>query len=426
MDKLLRTLLSLKEAKTRRDDDFSDRLSRQYTTGLFVVFALVVSTKQFVGDPISCWCPATFTDSHRQYANTICWISTKFYVPFDERIPSTGPDTWRGRQRIGYYQWIPLFLLVEALLSFLPTLLWRFLNIRSGIDLSAVLEAGVVCQRASYVEIRTKTVRYMVNQIDRYLLAQRDYHRGCCYGIRRASAKHCFLIGGKRQGNYLTVSYLLVKLVYLLNAVGQLFLLDLFLGIDYHVYGVRVVARVLRGDDSGELSQRFPRVTLCNFDIRHQGRVHDYVVQCALTINIFNEKIFIIVWFWLVAVAAVTLVSCLQWVIRSLHWRSQIHYVKKQLRAFDATATVRHRGGGSGSKANLAKFVQYYLRRDGLFILRMIALNIGEMVAAETLLGLWENYGPDRRIISEQPPRARRPNVTEHNAPHRPTNLDVV
>jgi len=224
----------------------------------------------------------------------------------------------------------------------------------------------------------------------------------------------------------LTVSYLLVKLVYLLNAVGQLFLLDLFLGIDYHVYGVRVVARVLRGDDSGELSQRFPRVTLCNFDIRHQGRVHDYVVQCALTINIFNEKIFIIVWFWLVAVAAVTLVSCLQWVIRSLHWRSQIHYVKKQLRAFDATATVRHRGGGSGSKANLAKFVQYYLRRDGLFILRMIALNIGEMVAAETLLGLWENYGPDRRIISEQPPRARRPIVNEHNAPHRPTNLDVV
>ena len=93
--------------------------------------------------------------------------------------------------------------------------------------------------------------------------------------------------------------------------------------------------------------------------------------------------------------AICTLISVVQWLMRALYWPAQIHYVKKKLRAFEVT----HR-----SKANLRKFVQYYLRRDGLFIIRMISLNIGELVAAETLAGLWENYGPDRRIISEHPP----------------------
>jgi len=101
---------------------------------------------------------------------------------------------------------------------------------------------------------------------------------------------------GKLYGNYLITAYLAVKLLYLGNAIGQLFLLDAFLKIDYHLYGVQVIAhlygvqvveRLIRGQDWG-YSERFPRVTLCEFEIRHQSRVHQYVVQCALTINLFQ------------------------------------------------------------------------------------------------------------------------------------------
>lgn len=70
----------------------------------------------------------------------------------------------------------------------------------------------------------------------------------------------------------------------------QVYLLDLLLDVDYHLYGVQVIIRMLRSQD-WQMSDRFPRVTLCSFHIRHQSRVHDYVVQCALTINIFNEKV---------------------------------------------------------------------------------------------------------------------------------------
>ena len=62
------------------------------------------------------------------------------------------------------------------------------------------------------------------------------------------------------------------------------------------------------------LSERFPRVTLCDFHIWQQGKnVNRYTVQCVLPINLFNEKIFLLVWFWLVFIAVATFVSLLQW-----------------------------------------------------------------------------------------------------------------
>ena len=418
MDRLLRTLLSLKDIKTRRDDDFCDRLSRQYTTSLLVMFSMVVTTKLFVGEPISCWCPAYFTESHRQYANTICWISNTYYVPFDIRIPDDfNEQDWLEKQKVSYYQWVPLILLCQSTLALVPCLIWRFLNIRSGIDVSGILESASVCQRATYNEIREKTIRYMVNQIDRYLLSQRDFGKGCCVRCKEIIARYCFLIGGKRQGNYLAVAYLVCKLLYLFNAVGQLFLLDQFMGLNYHVFGMQVVMRMIRGQDWSELD-RFPRITLCNFKIRHEARIHDYVVQCALTINLFNEKIFIIIWFWYVFVAMVTVMSFFTWLCRAIYWPAQIQYVKQKLRACDVT----HR-----SKANLHKFVQYYLRRDGLFLIRLISLNIGEITASETLAGLWENYGPDRRILTEHPSRGHRTVVSGKESCHGPPgNMDVV
>ena len=56
---------------------------------------------------------------------------------------------------------------------------------------------------------------------------------------------------GKLYGNYLISAYLVVKMMYLANAIGQLFLLDAFLKINYHLYGIHVVERLIRGQDWG-------------------------------------------------------------------------------------------------------------------------------------------------------------------------------
>ena len=40
-------------------------------------------------------------------------------------------------------------------------------------------------------------------------------------------------------GNYLFMSYMFIKLIYLTNIILQLFYLNLFLGMDFHNYGLK-------------------------------------------------------------------------------------------------------------------------------------------------------------------------------------------
>ncbi|OAF69219.1 hypothetical protein A3Q56_03041 [Intoshia linei] len=394
MDRLFKSLLSIKEIKIRVDDDYVDRISRQYSVIILIFFSFIVSTKQFVGTPISCWCPAQFTPSHREYTNTICWVSNTYYLPLEQTIPSDKYRLHATRPMVSYYQWVPLILMLEAVMSFIPCVIWRFLNKRSGINIATIMEAGVACQRASYLEIRDKTIRYIVSQIDRFLLAQRDHRSpNCCLKAKLASSRFCCIIGGKHYGNYLFTTYLIIKLIYAINSIGQLFLLSSFLNINFQWYGAMVLSKLITGQD-WSTSNRFPRVTLCDFEIRHQSRLHNYVVQCVLTINLFNEKIFIFIWFWFVFVSIVTITSLSRWIWTALYWPVQVRYVRERIRVFD----YAQRDNGI-----LNKFTQHYLRRDGIFIIRLLGQYIGDLVAAEVLASLWNNYTPERRLLAEKP-----------------------
>src|SRR6218665_2390095 len=284
---------------------------------------------------------------------------------------------------VGYYQWVPLILVASSIMAFIPSLIWRFFNLRSGIDVASIIESASTIQHSGYAELRERNVHYVVDQVNRYLTAQRDYADGCCVRQRRFIARYCFLVGGRRQGNYLTACYIFVKLLYLGNAVGQLYLLEYVLGVDYVLYGFSALSKAVRGEE-WRLSNSFPRVTLCSFQVRHQSRVHDYVVQCALTINLFNEKIFLILWFWYVFVATVTVVSGATWTARAVYWPVQFQFVRSR---------IRELASGRGTYwASVAAFSQRYLRRDGLFIVRLVSANVGDLTATEILDGLWKNY----------------------------------
>lgn len=395
MERMMKSALSVREFKLHVDDDYVDRMSHKLTVIILVCFAFLVSTKQFVGVPMNCWCPAQFTDSHREYADTVCWVSNTYYLPTDEVVPRDRLALQHKKQMICYYQWAPLILIFQAVLSFIPCQIWRFLNQRSGVNLVTIMDAAHVCSEASYLEVREKAVRYIVNHMDRYLLSQREFRTGCLIRIKHFFAKVCCLVGGRLYGNYLITAYLCVKVLYIIVAIVQLMLMEVFLGIEHHWYGAYVVDKLVRGQN-WEQSDRFPRVTLCEFELRHQSRVHYYIVQCALSINLFNEKVFVFVWFWFVFVVLVTSVNVLKWLFRSLYWPGQVQYVRKRLRAFD----VAQRDPNV-----LAKFTENYLRRDGMFILRLISMNMGEVVAGEALCGLWNNYNPEKRIIAEKPGR---------------------
>jgi hypothetical protein len=136
--------------------------------------------------------------------------------------------------------------------------------------------------------------------------------------------------------------------------------------------------------------RRFPRVTMCDFKVRQNTNVHRYTVQCVLPINLFNEKIFTLVWFWLCIVSAITAGGLASWLCQLAYWPTQYRYVRRQLTAS---------GLVDQEPAEVKRFADAYLRRDGLFVLRLVAKNAGELVSTELLTGLWEAYSLKQRSL---------------------------
>jgi hypothetical protein len=96
---------------------------------------------------------------------------------------------------------------------------------------------------------------------------------------------------GRHSGNYLASTYVFVKLLYIGNAIGQIFLLNVFMGRGFSLIGIETIKRWWNGLDM-EVVERFPRITMCKFVIRTLGdNIQPYDVQCLLPINIYNEKV---------------------------------------------------------------------------------------------------------------------------------------
>ena len=60
-------------------------------------------------------------------------------------------------------------------------------------------------------------------------------------------------------------------------------------------------------------------VTLCDFMIREIGNAkksHRYTVECVLPVNLFNQQIFQLVWFWYIIVLTTNIIGLVVWLLR--------------------------------------------------------------------------------------------------------------
>jgi hypothetical protein len=226
----------------------------------------------------------------------------------------------------------------------------------------------------------------MVKHMGRFLLELSSNH---------LLASRCKSFWYALCGNYLVILYIVIKLLYIANVIGQLFMLNAFLDTDFNMYGINILRKMIAGEEWTS-SERFPRVTLCDFKIRVLGNVHRYTVQCSLPMNLFNEIIFIFIWFWFAFVTAATVGSLLMWLFTCIYFPHNRRYVKSRLIAMDKVDDI------SAHLDDLEHFVSKYLRRDGCFIIRMVAKNASDIIAAELICGLWDHYKDNKNKLIKQ------------------------
>jgi len=376
-----------------QDDDFSDRLNHRWTVAFLLLFCILVGSSQFVGSPIACWVPAQFTGSMTTYANYICWIANTYYVPTDDYLPK--PNEERVH-RINYYQWVPFILAFMALLFYVPFAVWHVFSKPTGLDSKSVMKI-IASMDASSSDSRDKTMRNCVRLIDRAIDYSRDYYDSSRFGRCRRRITRC-LLPTFRSGNYISMLYIVVKVLYVVNALGQFLLLNAFMGQKFYLYGFDVIQDLVKGRDFWE-SHRFPRVTMCDFTIRNLGENnHRNTIQCTLPINLFNEKIFIFIWFWLSFIVLVSMYTLVSWILTYMS-SSRISFVKRYLKLNDRLGYASHHHSSSTTSSSTTidakifdAFLFEYLKLDGVFLLRLVKKNTNDIVVGELVCALWDNF----------------------------------
>lgn len=369
----------------KNDDDLSDRLNNRYTVAICIAFAVLVSLDQYVGDPITCWVPQHFTGSHSSYANAYCWVRNTYYLPSSESIP--GKD--EPRDYLKYYQWIPFILVGQAFFFYLPSVLWKSLNVSAGIDADSILSTANSIQKENDASEHEDKLMLIRNQINRFLISRKS--------MKKTKFKDVLIsrdVSSRRFGCYLVVLYLVTKLLYLVNVIMQFVALNSILSLDFSDYGVQLVKWMLTGQD-WTLSPHvaFPRVTMCDFSVRRLARTHNYTVQCTLPINLYNEKIYMFLWFWMIFVSIMTVISLLTWLARCLSATDRLKYIQNHLKLSKSIPL-----NAADNFEQSRRFVQGYLRHDGVFLLRLIGHNTNTLTVSEIVHALFENWSDTREI----------------------------
>ncbi|KAL4217041.1 hypothetical protein ACF0H5_023497 [Mactra antiquata] len=373
--------ISWKSLTGSTDDDWIDRANHLWTVVLLMLFAVIVSSGQYVGDPIHCWCPAEFTGTFVSYAKNYCWISNTYYIPMESNIPRDIRN--RQKAELNYYQWVPIILLFMAFLYKAPNIIWHLLNTKSGINLNKICD---MTDNIHYgkPEEREATMVQIAKYVDRWLRENRNYHRNFVVKMRQKLSNVFIFCFAKRDGYFLTGFYLFVKILYCFNCVSQFFLLDSFLAMDFGGYGFEIISYF---NEHGEWKEtpRFPRVTLCDFKIRQLENVQSFTVQCVLPINLFNEKIFALLWFWMFTISILTFYNLASWLFYLLFRHNKELFVRKYLRACNEIQSAY-------DKKLSKRFALHYLREDGCFLLRMVGKNSTDIILSDLIQLLWRMY----------------------------------
>ncbi|KAE9552433.1 hypothetical protein FO519_004374 [Halicephalobus sp. NKZ332] len=250
-------------------DDPVDRLNYFVTSTLLAFFATMVSAKQYVGSPIQCWMPTEFKGGWEQYVEDYCFIQNTYYVPLLDEIPVDQKE--REDKEFGYYQWVPIMLALQAVMFYLPNWIWKVLHQQSGVDLrTAISDAAKL--RALKSSDRKEEVEKLASYISETLEINET---------RRVPRRVLFIRVGRHLGSYVCTLYVFVKFLYVLNIFIQFVILNSFLGTTYSFWGLDILVQLIQGRDWMD-THVFPRVTLCDFQVRRLANLHNYTVQCVL------------------------------------------------------------------------------------------------------------------------------------------------
>lgn len=455
--------------------DFVDQVHSKYTVIFLLTTSLLIGFRQYEGKAFICWLPNQFSPDQVEYTHQLCWINGTYWYP-SQTDADLFPESLKNV--IPYYQFIIFILLAQSIFFYLPALIWQYLvsdhisYIRKLLDqvekskLSTVIASRinsnvknsanykfdssylVVPKKSPENDILTKSLinnkyteklkrevitflntetpnSYQSNIIDEENVLNRNVdikNMGETFinQIMVIEAKRISsLMKPKNRFKHFARSYILLKVLNVLNVIFQFFFLRLVFGVEFYKYGFEFIDKqIINKKNDAAASQFFPILSFCDFYIHQNLRqVHTNTIQCLLPINCVNEQIFFIIWFWLVILVFVTFYNLATWMYEYL-MPGRINFFYKYISiriniqnfndidANDFTRGIYNMKSKNIpvpnekkskeifylTKVNLRKFQKNYLGNDGFIMLHVIKSISGTLVFMELLYEIWSDF----------------------------------
>lgn len=386
-----------------------------------------------------CWAKGTYYLPIDKYGNVI-----------DDRLYDANEE-FKKDALITYYQWIPIIMLLQASMFYFPYMLWSFLSNSSIFNLTNLMNASG--QYDAYMPAQERVVFFIKSYFKRYnckfdfekyylkykifeLVNRTNKNNRKLYNIDTSdtsedddnnnngerfdeiindkivnqigedfdikTAKKMKKISFKEriaqlikfdklEKLSLSASYLFVKLIYLLNALLQMYLINYYLSnVTFKFNAITLLKQILMGDEQQQDTILFPLIVQCDLHVAHEissERNHFYSIRCILSLNMFVEKIYIFLWLWCLIIATFTLIDFFKWFYRFLNMNSNYTFIKYRLKVNQLIDTKCKL-----DRFLLSIFVYDYLARDAIYVLRLIEKNSGILLANDLIVILWKEF----------------------------------
>ncbi|XP_076435006.1 innexin unc-9-like [Babylonia areolata] len=406
LDTALNSFTNLALRASVRDDDGIDQLHHFVTVTILAFFGAITGFVEYAGQPINCWNYGNYLWGHYQdHVNKYCWAHSLYHYPNSSdwsimpyelndkgyaKDPSVLDKPEEELGQITFFRWVTIIFIVQALLFKLPNVFWTEVNSSSGSNIVKMVEMLQGVLFATKEDKREK-LEQVALFLEQWLRIHRKPHwflKSNVNVVVKKTLSCCTLCIGDNTSNYLSTLYLLTKLVFLLNNFFQFILLSVFLQINFWDFGVKTLKEYSDKDMMMATTDTFPTVALCHFKTYDKKNPLGNWVQCILTINIFLEKLFLIEWFWLLLLLVITSISLAVWCFKILQTQTAIKFVRSYMKLMGVYSPSHP----VPEHCSVEQFVTEYLRNDGVFILRILAVNTNEVVVAQLVEELWTRY----------------------------------
>nr|CAI5834937.1 unnamed protein product [Callosobruchus analis] len=324
------------------------KLHYKVTVIMLLTFTVLLSSKQYFGDPIDC-----DVKERKETIQTFCWIFGTFInkdTVEHKTVPGLGLEGPNSTSRQVYYQWICIVFGIQSALFYLPRYLWK------------AWEGG--------------RLRLLVEDLSGPLISSNWNN------TTRDKLVRCLLTGSYFDKIY-AVRFCFCEILNFVHVVAQIYFMDWFITGNFISYGISHASY----STVNPMNVVFPKIAKCTYHkFGYSGSEVNIDALCVLPLNVLNEKLFLVLWYWLFFLLTASFFAVMYRALFLFSHKVRVYLLRAQTRNLD------HKK---------AEIIVDNLSYGDFFLMYKIGKNINPIIYREFVLAVYENIPPKRGFQSD-------------------------